>query len=63
VETFVPQGVESGLARGYGSRNSSASGGESKDVAEASIVVTGGRGMKGPENWGVLEDLREAPGQ
>lgn len=39
------------------------SGGESKDVAEASIVVTGGRGMKGPENWGILEDLRDALGE
>ena len=26
-------------------------------LAEAEIVVSGGRGMKGPENWGVLEDL------
>lgn len=26
-------------------------------LAEASIVVSGGRGMKGPENWGILEDL------
>lgn len=26
-------------------------------LAEAELVVSGGRGMKGPENWGVLEDL------
>jgi electron transfer flavoprotein alpha subunit len=39
------------------------SGGGSKDVAEASIVVTGGRGMKGPENWGLLEGLRDALGE
>lgn len=26
-------------------------------LAEAGIVVSGGRGMKGPENWGILEDL------
>ncbi|MFP3948560.1 MAG: electron transfer flavoprotein subunit alpha/FixB family protein, partial [Longimicrobiales bacterium] len=32
------------------------------DVAEASIVVSGGRGMGGPENWGLLEDLRDALG-
>jgi electron transfer flavoprotein alpha subunit len=31
-------------------------------VAEASIVVSGGRGMKAPENWSVLEDLRDALG-
>jgi len=37
--------------------------GGSKDVAEASIVVTGGRGMRGPENWGLLEALRDALGE
>lgn len=26
-------------------------------LAEAERVVSGGRGMKGPENWGMLEDL------
>lgn len=26
-------------------------------LAEAELVVSGGRGLKGPENWGVLEDL------
>ncbi|MCH5597645.1 electron transfer flavoprotein subunit alpha/FixB family protein [Niabella ginsengisoli] len=26
-------------------------------LAEAEVVVSGGRGMKGPENWGILEDL------
>jgi electron transfer flavoprotein alpha subunit len=26
-------------------------------LTEASIVVSGGRGLKGPENWGILEDL------
>lgn len=40
-----------------------ASPGTSKDVAEASIVVSGGRGMKGPENWHLLEDLRQALGE
>jgi electron transfer flavoprotein alpha subunit len=32
------------------------------DVGEAPIVVSGGRGMKGPENWHLLESLREAIG-
>ena len=32
------------------------------DVTEADIVVSGGRGMQGPENWHVLEDLVEALG-
>lgn len=26
-------------------------------IADAEIVVSGGRGLKGPENWGILEDL------
>lgn len=26
-------------------------------LADADIVVSGGRGLKGPENWGILEDL------
>lgn len=29
-------------------------------LPEANIVVSGGRGMKGPENWGMLEDLAKA---
>jgi electron transfer flavoprotein alpha subunit len=32
------------------------------DVGEAPIVVSGGRGMKGPEHWNLLEDLRDALG-
>lgn len=31
-------------------------------LTEAELVVSGGRGMKGPENWGVLEDLAGALG-
>ena len=31
-------------------------------LSEAEIVVSGGRGMKGPENWGMLEDLAHALG-
>jgi len=27
------------------------------DVSEANIIVSGGRGMKGPENYGILEEL------
>lgn len=29
-------------------------------LSEAERVVSGGRGMKGPENWGILEDLAKA---
>jgi electron transfer flavoprotein alpha subunit len=38
-----------------------ASGGK-LDVGEAPIVVSGGRGLKGPENWHLLEELRDALG-
>jgi len=38
-----------------------ASGGK-LDVGEAPIVVSGGRGLKGPENWPLLEQLRDALG-
>ena len=31
-------------------------------LAEAEIVVSGGRGLKGPENWGLVTDLAEALG-
>ncbi|MCA8939067.1 MAG: electron transfer flavoprotein subunit alpha/FixB family protein, partial [Planctomycetes bacterium] len=27
------------------------------DVAEADVIVSGGRGMKGPEHWGLIEGL------
>ncbi|HEX7118128.1 MAG TPA: electron transfer flavoprotein subunit alpha/FixB family protein [Longimicrobiales bacterium] len=39
-----------------------ASAGESVDVAEAQVVVSGGRGMRGPENWHLLEQLAAAIG-
>jgi len=32
------------------------------DVREADIVVAGGRGLQGPDRWGILEDLVEALG-
>ena len=32
------------------------------DVAEADIIVSGGRGMKGPENFHLIENLAEALG-
>jgi electron transfer flavoprotein alpha subunit len=31
-------------------------------LTEANIVVSGGRGLKGPENWGILLDLAKALG-
>ena len=32
------------------------------DLKEAEVVVSAGRGMKGPENWGMIEDLAETLG-
>jgi electron transfer flavoprotein alpha subunit len=32
------------------------------DVSEADIIVSGGRGIKGPEGWPVIRDLQEALG-
>ena len=31
-------------------------------LPEAELVVSAGRGMKGPENWGIIEDLAETLG-
>ncbi len=31
-------------------------------LTDADIVVSGGRGMKGPENWGILEELADLLG-
>ncbi len=39
-----------------------AAGSGSVDVSEASVIVSGGRGMKGEEHWGLLEELRNALG-
>jgi electron transfer flavoprotein alpha subunit len=35
---------------------------DATDVGAASIVVSGGRGMRNPEHWGLLEGLRDALG-
>ena len=40
-----------------------ASRGTALDVSEATIVVSGGRGMKGPEHWHLLAGLRDAIGE
>ncbi|WPU91430.1 electron transfer flavoprotein subunit alpha/FixB family protein [Mucilaginibacter sabulilitoris] len=31
-------------------------------LADAQLIVSGGRGMKGPENWGLIEDLAKKLG-
>src|SRR6202165_1441045 len=32
------------------------------DVSEADVIVSGGRGVKGPENWPMIRELQEALG-
>ena len=59
VEAFVPDGSAPAGGRVVEFRSASRG---SVDVAEAEIVVSGGRGMRGPENWGVLEEVRDALG-
>ena len=61
VEAYAPEGVDpsSWMVR---LKEFEATGSGVKDVSEASIVVSGGRGMKGPEHWVVLEELRDALG-
>ena len=59
VEAFTPAG---GAPVGGRVVEFRAASGGSVDVAEAEIVVSGGRGLRGPENWGVIEEVRDALG-
>lgn len=36
--------------------------GQKVELSEATIIVSGGRGIKGPENWGMLQDLCDVLG-
>ena len=36
--------------------------GDGIPLPEADLVVSAGRGLKGPENWGIVEDLAKALG-
>ena len=58
VEDFSP-GVEQGRLRVKETKLVS---GEGVPLPEASLVVSGGRGLKGPENWGMIEDLANVLG-
>ncbi|TGK08320.1 electron transfer flavoprotein subunit alpha/FixB family protein [Leptospira selangorensis] len=42
--------------------SSDLSGGNKVQLAEASIIVSGGRGIKGPENWPILQGLADILG-
>ncbi len=39
-----------------------ASAGTKVELSEASVIVSGGRGIKGPENWGLLQNLCDVLG-
>jgi len=57
VEEFSPSLIESNLK----SQNIEQTSGK-VTIADADIVVSGGRGLKGPENWGMIEELAEVLG-
>ncbi|MBY0359982.1 MAG: electron transfer flavoprotein subunit alpha/FixB family protein [Candidatus Obscuribacterales bacterium] len=39
-----------------------AAAGQKIELSEASVIVSGGRGIKGPENWGLLQNLCDVLG-
>jgi electron transfer flavoprotein alpha subunit len=59
-ETLSP-GVEPGDLRAA-VKEMVAAAGAKMDLTEADIIVSGGRGMKGPENYGVIETLADVLG-
>lgn len=60
VNTFVPDLDPAGWRLRIVRREAASEG--SLDVTEASVIVSGGRGMKDPSNWHLLEGLRDAIG-
>ena len=57
IEVFSPILVESNLTSTSIEQTSG-----KVTIADADIVVSGGRGLKGPENWGMIEELAEVLG-
>ncbi len=57
VEDFSPSLPESGV-----NVESVDKATDKVSIADAEIVVSGGRGLKGPENWGMVEELAEVLG-
>ncbi len=58
VESLSPSLPEAGLKVVERKRQS----GDGIPLPEAELVVSAGRGLKGPENWGIVEELAEALG-
>tara|TARA_R110002049_G_scaffold73388_1_gene189824 strand:- start:52 stop:1014 length:963 start_codon:yes stop_codon:yes gene_type:complete len=57
VEDFSPSIPDSGV-----SVESVDKATDKVSIADAEVVVSGGRGLKGPENWGMIEELAEVLG-
>ncbi|MFP4847034.1 electron transfer flavoprotein subunit alpha/FixB family protein [Winogradskyella sp. PE311] len=57
VESFSPSLPESGV-----NVESVDKATDKVTIADAETVVSGGRGLKGPENWGMIEELAEVLG-
>lgn len=57
VEDFSPSLPDSGV-----SVESVDKATDKVSIADAEIVVSGGRGLKGPENWGMIEELADVLG-
>ena len=57
VEDFSPTVAESGLKSVSIDKTTG-----KVTIADADIVVSGGRGLKGPENWGMIEELADVLG-
>lgn len=57
VEDFSPSLHESGISVESVDKNT-----DKVSIADAEVVVSGGRGLKGPENWHLIEDLADVLG-
>jgi len=60
VESFTPERAQEPSRTRF--VEFKAAEGGAVDVSEATVIVAGGRGMKGPEHWHLLEELRDAIG-
>ena len=57
TEDFSPSLIESGVKSTSIDRTTG-----TVTIADAEIVVSAGRGLKGPENWGMIEELASVLG-
>jgi len=57
-EAFSPQITSSGSVEVVSTDKAT----DKVTIADAEIVVSGGRGLKGPENWGMIEELADTLG-